>query len=513
MRCFDAATILVAAGTGGKGCVAFRREKFVPKGGPSGGNGGDGGSVYLQADASLNSLLSFRRGVHFRAGAGAPGQGSAMHGCAGRDVVVPVPPGTLVWRREDEEARQSVDTLPPSARPPSPPMAEVLEPGQRVLVARGGRGGRGNLAFKTARATAPTLAERGEPGEEAWLRLELRLVADAGLVGLPNAGKSTLLSVLSAARPRVADYPFTTLVPNLGVAEFDGRTTVLADVPGLIDGAHAGRGLGQSFLRHCARCSALIHVVDVSMADPMHDYAAVRRELELYDRTLASKPHVVALNKVDVPEAAAQVEETRMRLLEAGVEADCIVPVSAVTGQGVRMLARRVRRLVDAMHEAGRSEVESRDATNLEADPALTDPPPSQWATKKATASSPPTPPKPAAQRARLSDFIITSGLRGRRTWRVRGAALERLARTTDWAYFEAATRFENALRAAGINDALVRAGVKEGDTVVIGDAEFEWTPPDAEARRGVSYGAWLATRRDAGVAPRGAAKWPHPSR
>ncbi|KFM28178.1 GTPase obg [Auxenochlorella protothecoides] len=459
---------MVAGGTGGRGCVAFRREKFVPRGGPSGGNGGKGGDVYLVGDASQNSLLSFRRSVHFRAEHGEPGQGSDMHGQGGKDISVSVPPGTVVWARD--------------AAAGDPPLGEVLAPGQRVLIARGGKGGRGNLAFKTARNTAPALAEHGERGQETWLRLEMQLVADAGIIGAPNAGKSTLLRVLSAARPKVADYPFTTLTPNLGVCGMDGRSTVFADVPGLVEGAHAGTGLGHEFLRHCRRCSVLVHVVDGSGPDPCADFLAVRRELELFDPGLAAKPFVLAYNKMDTPASSDYWPDVRAALCEEhGLADEDVLAVSAAAGTGVPALVRRVRRLLDGAGASGSWE-EPGEVVAL-------------------------APPPAAVNTARLSDFSISSDLAGPRTWYVSGEALERFAQMTDWSYFEAAARFQGVLKAAGVEAALVRAGVKPGDTVVVGEVEFNYSEDQG---KGALYGAWIEARKEAGVVGRGSARWPH---
>ncbi|PNH04577.1 GTPase obg [Tetrabaena socialis] len=278
MRCFDTARILIKGGDGGNGCVAFRREKFVEHGGPFGGCGGRGGNVWAVVDPNLNSLSSFRGQVHFRAEAGVNGEGSNCDGADAGETLVAVPPGTIIRRKE--------------AEPDEPPLAELLRPGERALLATGGRGGRGNFSFKTSRDTAPTIAERGEKGEEMWVDLELKVVADVGIIGVPNAGKSTLLSVVTAARPKIANYPFTTLVPNLGVCEMDYTSTVFADVPGLLEGAHEGHGLGHEFLRHVQRCRVLVHVVDGTSPDPVGDYNAINLELELFNPALRDKPQV-----------------------------------------------------------------------------------------------------------------------------------------------------------------------------------------------------------------------------
>ena len=376
MRCFDTARIYVKGGDGGKGCVAFRREKFVPKGGPSGGDGGDGGHVYAVADASLTSLAVFRRQLHFRAPGGDHGGGSKCRGANASHIEVRVPPGTIFRKRK---SLNGGDGGSASARAGGsgganggndeyddeldPPIAELVSPGERALLAVGGKGGRGNASFKTHKNNAPTMAELGEPGEEWWLDVELRLVADVGIVGVPNAGKSSLLSALSAAKPKVANYPFTTLVPQLGVCELDYRSTVFADVPGLLEGAHAGVGLGHEFLRHVSRCRAAVHVVDGSSRDPVGDYAAVRAELELFSPELAALPQVVAYNKVDLPDSADYFEDVRAQLAEEahGVHPDDVIAVSAATGTGVPELVRRVRALLDELAEEAWAEWEEEE--------------------------------------------------------------------------------------------------------------------------------------------------------
>ena len=285
----DEVDIHVAAGDGGRGCLAFRREKFVPRGGPSGGDGGDGGSVFVIASAHTNTLVSFRFHPEFSAGRGVHGQGSNRTGAMGEDLELAVPIGTLVYEKVEGEEPIL--------------LADLSAEGQRVLVARGGRGGRGNARFASSTNRAPRRVQPGEPGEVKDLRLELKLLADVGLVGFPNAGKSTLIARVSAARPKIADYPFTTLTPHLGVVRLDeDRSFVLADVPGLIEGAHEGHGLGHQFLRHLERTRVLVHLVDVSGATgrvPANDLDTVRRELELFDAPLAAKPQLVAANKID----------------------------------------------------------------------------------------------------------------------------------------------------------------------------------------------------------------------
>lgn len=327
-RFVDQATIYVKAGDGGHGCVSFRREKFVPKGGPDGGDGGRGGNVVLRADEGLSTLLDFRYRRVFRAQRGGHGQGANRTGRSAPDLVIPVPVGTVV---RDAATGQV--------------LADLVEHGQEVVVARGGRGGRGNARFATPTRRAPRHAEPGEPGEERTLVLELRLVADAGLVGKPNAGKSTLLARMSAARPKVGDYPFTTLHPNLGVVSVDlGQSFVLADLPGLVEGAHRGVGLGDRFLRHASRTRVLAYVLDAALSDdPLEDLEVLRAELAAYDPELADRARVVVLNKVDLPEGRQRAEALREELAARGY---LVFLTSGVTGEGVAALARKLWELV-----------------------------------------------------------------------------------------------------------------------------------------------------------------------
>jgi GTP-binding protein len=342
----DEVDIHVIAGSGGNGCLSFRREKFVPRGGPDGGDGGAGGSVYVTAIATKNTLVDFRFHPEFKARRGQHGQGSNRTGQTAPDLDVNVPVGTLVYESRDGERRL---------------LADLTEEGQRVLVARGGRGGRGNARFVSSTNRAPRRTEPGEPGAEKFLRLELKLLADVGLIGFPNAGKSTLISAVSAARPRIADYPFTTLVPNLGVVSLsDNRSFVVADVPGLIKGAHEGHGLGDRFLRHVERTKVLLHLVDVSGAsgrDPVEDFATIQEELRLFDRDLAAKPQIVAPSKIDAlddPDALARLTRHAHAL---GLP---VVPISAVRGDGLPELLETAWREVAlgrARHDdASRSE-------------------------------------------------------------------------------------------------------------------------------------------------------------
>jgi GTP-binding protein len=327
----DEVDIHVAAGDGGRGCLAFRREKRVPRGGPSGGDGGHGGSVYIVASPHTNTLISYRFHPEFTAERGDHGQGSNRTGSAGADLELMVPIGTLVHEQAED--------------PEQPPrlLADLAEEGQRVLVARGGRGGLGNAHFATSTNRAPRKVQPGEPGEERNLRLELKLLADVGLVGFPNAGKSTLISRISAARPKIAAYPFTTLTPNLGVVGLSSdRSFVVADVPGLIEGAHRGLGLGHRFLRHLERTKILVHLVDISGAsgrDPVDELNTVRRELELFQPELAAKPQLVAANKIDALDDESRVYELSRRARALGLP---FFRISAVTGTGVPELLEAV---------------------------------------------------------------------------------------------------------------------------------------------------------------------------
>jgi len=416
---YDRAKIQVQAGNGGDGAATFRREKFVPYGGPNGGDGGRGGSVYLIADPALRTLIEFQAHRHLRAGHGGRGGKQQRHGAAGEDLRLRVPAGTVVRDAESGEL-----------------LADLVAPSQEALVARGGRGGLGNVHFTTPTRQAPKFAEKGEPGEGRWLLLELKLIADVGIIGYPNVGKSTLLAATTRARPKIADYPFTTLAPNLGVAVVDDESFVLADIPGLIEGAHTGAGLGHEFLRHIERTRLLVHLLDGTSADPVGDFHTVNEELALHNPTLAARPQIVAVNKLDLPAAQEAWPALRQRLAALGYP---VLGLSAATGQGVRELlgavARRLREL------------------------------PLPVAAPEALPVLRPLP-KPAAACtvARQGDVYV-----------VRGARVERLAVQTDWENEEARQRFERLLRQWGVAAALQQAGVQPGDTVRIGKIELKW--------------------------------------
>jgi GTP-binding protein len=326
LKFVDEVSIHVKAGDGGNGAVAWRREKFIPRGGPAGGDGGDGGDVVLVVDPQLATLLDYRYIREHKAKSGEQGRGSDQNGHAGGHIELRVPPGTLVRDAATGEV-----------------LADLAEPGQRVVAAKGGKGGLGNMNFATSTNQAPRFAEPGTPGEEKDLVLELKLLADVGIVGYPNAGKSTLISRISRARPRIADYPFTTLVPNLGMVQWRGeKTFVVADIPGLIEGAHAGAGLGHQFLRHVERCRVLVHLVDGAPQgegrSPKADYDAINRELAHYSPALAGKPQIVAVNKIDVPEARKGAAELNRALARRKRSPAHVLPISAVTGEGLDAL-------------------------------------------------------------------------------------------------------------------------------------------------------------------------------
>lgn len=425
---FDYATIVVRSGSGGNGSASFRREKYVPRGGPDGGDGGRGGSIYLLADPELNTLLPFRYERTFVADAGVHGSSKNRTGRSGKDRIVRVPPGTTV-RTEIDGQVYTVD---------------LTRPGQRLLAARGGKGGLGNIHFATSTNQAPRIAELGEPGEELTLELELKVLADVGLVGFPNAGKSTLLSVVSAARPKIAAYPFTTLQPNLGIVDVGFQRFVMADIPGLIEGAHQGVGLGFDFLRHVERTRLLLHMVDaagVDGRDPLADYHQINAELRQYQPELAARPQLVVLNKLDLPEAQANLDRLRAELPVA--PADLFV-ISAATREGVDPLLEHVAALLREMPAPQRAAVDR-------------DEPPIEWPVPEVD---------PNMFRIEQEDGA----------WRVRGRKIERLISMTNFAQPESLDRIQRVMEASGINAALIDAGLQDGDTVFIGDAELTWS-------------------------------------
>jgi len=333
VKFIDEAKIYVKSGDGGRGCVSFRREKYVPRGGPNGGDGGEGGDVVMIARENMTSLLDHRYQQHYRAKRGEHGKGKNQHGKNAATLFVPVPLGTVVKDADTGEV-----------------LGDLTEDEETLLVARGGRGGKGNARFVTSVNQAPKIAEPGGEGEEKTLLLELKLLADVGIIGFPNAGKSTLISRISAARPKIADYPFTTLVPNLGVVSYDDhRTFVVADIPGLIEGAHEGAGLGIQFLRHIERTKLLVHVLDMSPIterEPIEDYETMNRELEAYSEELSKKPQIVAPNKIDITESREKLKEVKKYFDEKKIK---IFPISSATGEGLKELVREIGKTLDKM--------------------------------------------------------------------------------------------------------------------------------------------------------------------
>jgi GTP-binding protein len=417
----DEVKIYVRSGDGGDGIIAFLREKFMPQGGPAGGDGGRGGDVVLKVNKKLNTLSPFQKRIHFKAETGKRGGAKNMTGASAEPLEIEVPPGTVV---------KDADT--------GAVIADLLRPDDRVVVARGGRGGRGNQHFANASNQAPRVAEKGEPGEERWLILELRLIADVGLVGVPNAGKSTLLSVISNARPKIADYPFTTLEPNLGVVSYDDRELVVADIPGLIEGAHMGVGLGHAFLRHVQRTRVLVHLLNGASENPLADYSQINSELALFDERLAQKPQIVVFTKMDLPEAQAQWPEVEKALKARGIEA---MAISAATQQHIRPLIQRIFDVVASLPEE--AAVIPSDAMPVYELPE------------------------------EEIDFNITRDADG---FHVTGKKIERAAAMTYWDEEAAVLRFQKILETLGVSEALEAAGVQVGDTVYIGDYELEWS-------------------------------------
>mgnify|MGYP001237742484 CR=1 FL=1 len=422
----DEVSIYVKAGDGGNGMVAFRREKYVPQGGPAGGDGGKGGDVILQVDEGLHTLLDLRYRKHFKAQRGENGRSKGQHGKGAPDLVIKVPPGTLV---QDEKTGQVI--------------ADLVHHGQQVVVAKGGRGGRGNMRFATPNNPAPYLAENGEPGEERTLKLELKVLADVGLVGFPSVGKSTLLSVVSQAKPKIAAYHFTTLTPQLGVVRVDDeKSFVLADLPGLIEGAHLGQGLGHQFLRHIERTRVIVHVVDMAGSegrDPYDDYVKINEELKLYDYRLEERPQIVAANKMDLPEASANL----IRFKEKVGDEVPVYPISAVTKEGVQDLIYAVYDLLQQIPT---------DAFQF----STTDDEERVVYTYKQE--------QPKFKVYRENDYFV-----------VEGEEIERIFKMTNFTFEEGALRFARILRKMGVDDALRQLGAQPGDTVRIMDYEFEF--------------------------------------
>jgi GTPase len=416
----DQVVIQVKSGKGGDGMMHFRREKFIPLGGPDGGDGGKGGDVILEVKPTLNTLSTFRQNQKFKAEDGIKGGPSQMSGRYGNDLILYVPPGTIIFDADTGEL-----------------IGDLTQAGEQLNLLKGGRGGRGNQHFATSRNQAPRTAEKGEPAEEKRIKLELKLIADIGLIGVPNAGKSTLLSVLTNAKPKIAPYPFTTLEPSLGVANIDDDTTVvLADIPGLIEGASQGAGLGHDFLRHVQRTRVLIHLLDGLSEDPVADYSQINSELALFDPNLAKKPQLVALNKIDQPEVQEKLKEIQKKFKKLNVE---LLTISALARTNTReLLVKAYQKLAEA---PPLDEIElPRPVYKPKEDPR---------------------------------EFVVTR--EGTNEWRISGTAIERAASMTYWQHDGSVRRFQKIIETLGVDEALRKAGIQEGDTVAIGEFELEW--------------------------------------
>lgn len=426
----DKAKIYVKGGDGGDGLVAFRREKYVPEGGPAGGDGGHGGDVIFRVDEGLRTLVDFRYQKHFKAQRGVKGRNKSQHGANADDMIVRVPPGTVVVDDDTQEI-----------------IADLTWHGQEVIIAKGGRGGRGNTRFATANNTAPAIAENGEEGEERWVVLELKVMADVGLVGFPSVGKSTLLSVVSGAKPKIGAYHFTTLTPNLGVVEVgDGRSFVMADLPGLIEGAHEGVGLGHEFLRHVERTRIIVHVVDMAGLEgrePFEDWEKINDELKLYNAKLEERLQIIAANKMDMPGAEEHLAEFKRRLSETGRDY-AIYPISAIAKSGVQEVLYKVADLLETIPEMPLVEelvdLSERKVYRLET--------------------------------GEEEDFTIR---RDNEAFVIESPSLEKLIKRTNFSTHESVMRFARILRKKGIDSALRKLGAKDGQTIRIGDFEFEF--------------------------------------
>ncbi|MBU8570358.1 GTPase ObgE [Bacillus subtilis] len=423
----DQVKVYVKGGDGGNGMVAFRREKYVPKGGPAGGDGGKGGDVVFEVDEGLRTLMDFRYKKHFKAIRGEHGMSKNQHGRNADDMVIKVPPGTVVT---DDDTKQVI--------------ADLTEHGQRAVIARGGRGGRGNSRFATPANPAPQLSENGEPGKERYIVLELKVLADVGLVGFPSVGKSTLLSVVSSAKPKIADYHFTTLVPNLGMVETDdGRSFVMADLPGLIEGAHQGVGLGHQFLRHIERTRVIVHVIDMSGLegrDPYDDYVTINQELSEYNLRLTERPQIIVANKMDMPQAAENLEAFKEKLTDDYP----VFPISAVTREGLRELLFEVANQLENTPEFPLYDEEELTQNRV-----------------MYTMENEEVP------------FNITRDPDG--VFVLSGDSLERLFKMTDFSRDESVKRFARQMRGMGVDEALRERGAKDGDIIRLLEFEFEF--------------------------------------
>lgn len=415
----DEVEIYARSGKGGDGIIHFRREKYIPFGGPDGGDGGKGGDVIFEVKSTLNTLASFHMNQKFIAQNGSKGGGNNKTGRSGDDLIIFVPPGTMIFDKETSEL-----------------IGDLVEEKQTITVCEGGRGGRGNKKFANARNKAPRIAEKGEPAEERYLRLELKIIADVGLIGVPNAGKSTFLSVVTNAKPKIAPYPFTTLHPNLGVFQFDyEHSIIIADIPGIIEGAHQGVGLGHEFLRHIQRTRILIHLLDGLSEDPISDFTQINSELALFDPDLANKPQIVVFNKIDLPIVKEKWPSIRKELLRKNYETFAI---SALTQENIKQVLNRTQQV---LAELPKEEIKHDVPTfRVPEDPR---------------------------------SFSIT---KLKDDWKVSGESIERAAHMTYWEYGQSVRRFQRILQKLGIDEALREAGIKQGDTVIIAGHELEWS-------------------------------------
>ncbi len=428
----DRVRIYVRSGRGGNGCVSFRREKYIPYGGPDGGNGGKGGDVYLRANPNITTLYDFTRKPHYKAEDGQHGKGKNMHGKNGKDLYIEVPCGTVVYKIDENGNKLQI--------------ADLVSPGDSVIVAKGGRGGRGNAEFKSSTNRAPRIAELGQPGEYVILELELKLIADVGIIGLPNAGKSTLLSVMTSARPKIADYPFTTLSPNLGVCDYHGFRFVLADIPGLIEGAHMGKGLGTEFLRHIERTKVLLHLIDIGVNNDAKqiykNYKVVMRELEKYSPTLVDKPMIIALNKIDLL-PKEKVKSIVSQIVKKVKNKYPVVPISAIKKQNIEIL---VKEIVNKIKQIGKvctiiSEKQTQSVNQIQ-------------------------------QFVYQPNFCVEK--QGNK-FIVKGKQVEDLVKMTDFNSKESVQRLQRILKKIGVEKMLKKYNIRPGDKVVISDIEFSY--------------------------------------
>lgn len=428
----DKAKIFVKGGDGGDGIVSFRREKYVENGGPAGGDGGKGGDLIFRVDEGLRTLMDFRYQKHFKADRGERGKVKGMHGASAEDTIVRIPPGTVIIDDDTNEV-----------------IADMTRHGQEVVVAKGGRGGRGNIRFATPTNPAPYISENGEEGEERWVVLELKVMADVGLVGFPSVGKSTLLSVVSGAKPKIGAYHFTTITPNLGVVDVgDGRSFVMADLPGLIEGAHEGVGLGHEFLRHVERTRVIIHVIDMAASegrDPFDDWQKINAELSLYNEKLADRPQIIAANKMDMPEAAEHLDMFKEQLEEVrGDKEYIIVPISSLTKMGIQELLYKAADVLDTVEET----IEVEEVKEIDERKVYT---------------------------YEKRDEITFEIRREDEVFVIESEGIERMMKRINLNSYDAVMRFARTMRKLGVDEALRKKGAKDGDMVQIGDFAFEF--------------------------------------